>query len=68
MLLTTNEVARILRCTTPTVRRLIKDGELKAISVGAHKRIDSAQLSRFLSNDNDKKGGGRYASTHDKDK
>jgi excisionase family DNA binding protein len=58
-LLTTTEVAKILRVAPNTVRRFIKTGTLPAIAVGAQKRIDSESLIRFL------KQGEEHAITHD---
>ena len=51
------EVARILRVSTPTVRRLIRAGDIPAYVVGSQKRIDLANLNSYL------KGESKHAST-----
>jgi len=47
-LLTTREVAKILRVTPPSVRKIIRSGNLRAVDVGGQKRIDTASLAEFL--------------------
>ena len=49
MLHTIEEVAKILRVSEATVRRLIKSGQLEAIQVGSQYRISQEELDRFLS-------------------
>lgn len=55
MLFKVEEVAKMLRVSDQTIRRLIQDNELTAIKVGRQARIDSAHLSQFLTKTN----GGR---------
>jgi excisionase family DNA binding protein len=45
---TVKEVADLLKVGEPTVRRWIKDGELRAIDVGKGWRISSSDLDAFL--------------------
>jgi excisionase family DNA binding protein len=47
-LLKTSEVARILRVSEQTVRKLIRQRKLNTIAVGRSIRIDSAALANFL--------------------
>ncbi len=47
-LLTLKEAAGILRVCTKTVRRLIKDGKLTAVSAGRQKRIRERDLRAYL--------------------
>ena len=49
MLLTLEEVAEILRVSVQTVRRLINDGELKAIKVRGQLRVKQTDLDDYLS-------------------
>lgn len=49
MLYTIEEVAKILRVSEATVRRLIKSGQLEAIQVGSQYRISQEELDKFLS-------------------
>ena len=49
MLLTIEQVAERLQVSTQTVRRLIKDGKLKAVRVGIQIRVREEDLQRFLS-------------------
>lgn len=46
--LKTSEIAKILRISLPTVRRLIADGQIKAIRVGSQNRVRSDELVRFM--------------------
>ena len=48
MYYTVEEVAKILRVSPPTVRKLIKEGQLKAVRVGVQIRIQKEELDRFL--------------------
>ena len=43
-----SEIAEKLRISTPTVRKLIADGLLSAVSIGVQKRVDSEELARFI--------------------
>lgn len=43
---TIEEVARLLRCHTETVRRMVKRGELAATKAGGKWLIDAATLPR----------------------
>ena len=45
---TVRDVADLLRVSEVTVRRWIKDGELRAIDIGKGWRIDPADLDSFL--------------------
>jgi len=47
-LLTVTEVAKLLRLSGPTVRRLVKSGELEAIRPGRSYRIKAASVTRLL--------------------
>lgn len=60
--LTTEEVAKLIRCQASTVRRLIKSGDLPATRIGNRHRIDAGHLVRFIrkgENDN-----GYHFNTH----
>ena len=46
--LTVKEVGEILRVSTKTVYKLIKDGTVPAVKVGREQRIAKAQLITFL--------------------
>ena len=46
--LTVKEVAEILRVSTKTVYKLIKDGTVPAVKVGREQRIAKAHLITFL--------------------
>lgn len=45
---TVEEVAKILKVSTSTVRKLIKSGKLEAIEVGNQYRVTEEELDRFL--------------------
>jgi excisionase family DNA binding protein len=47
-LLTTHEVAELLRVKEATVRRWIRDGELSAVNLGRDWRVAVIQLEEFL--------------------
>jgi excisionase family DNA binding protein len=47
-LLTLKEAATVLRCSIPTVRRLVNDGELQSVRVGKQLRIDVDEIKRFI--------------------
>ena len=50
-LLTVSEVAERLRCSEPTVRRRIRDGQIPAVKLGQGRsviRIDAAELADWL--------------------
>lgn len=47
-LLTVAEVADVLRVSTMTVYRLIKNGEIAAIRVGKSYRISESELQAYL--------------------
>jgi len=49
MVYTVEEVADILKVSVSTVRRLIKEGQLKTVRVGIQLRITKEELDRFLS-------------------
>lgn len=46
---TVDEVAKMLRVSTETVRKLIAQGEIKAKRVGRQYRISQEALSAYLS-------------------
>ena len=49
--LTVAETADLLRCSEPTVRRRIRDGQLPAVKLGRGRsaiRIDAAELAEWL--------------------
>lgn len=50
MYYTVEEVAKTLRVSPPTVRKLIREGQLKAVRVGVQIRIPKEELDRFLKN------------------
>ena len=50
MYYTVEEVAKTLRVSPPTVRKLIREGQLKAVRVGVQIRIQKEELDRFLKN------------------
>jgi len=50
-LLTTNEVAKILRVTPQTVTKLIRTGVLPAIRVGIRHRVRRDHLLTFIEGD-----------------
>jgi excisionase family DNA binding protein len=47
-LLTTDEVATLLRIDVRTVRRWIGDGQVESVKVGAQYRIPRRSLERFI--------------------
>ncbi len=50
-LLTVAEVAERLRCSEPTVRRRIREGQIPAVKLGHGRsviRIDAAELNNWL--------------------
>lgn len=47
-LLTTSEVARILRCSDKTIWRLIASGKLKAVKTGRCYRFRRHDVSEFI--------------------
>ncbi len=49
MIYTLEQVAEKLQVSVQTVRRLIKEGKLKAIRVGIQMRVTQEELDRFLS-------------------
>lgn len=60
-LLTTNEVADILRTTTRTIERYIKRGELKGPWVGRGYKIQEDEVKRFLAERTGKKPARRIS-------
>jgi excisionase family DNA binding protein len=48
MYYTIEEVADILRVSPQTVRKLIKEKQLKAVRIGVQLRIKKEELDRFL--------------------
>ena len=48
-ILTIEEVADILRVSTVTVRKLIREGKLKSFRVGLQIRIKRVDLDRYIS-------------------
>jgi excisionase family DNA binding protein len=48
MIYTVEEVAKILRVSGATVRRLIKSGELEAFPVGTQYRIKQEALDKYM--------------------
>lgn len=46
-LLTTSQVAAILRCSTEHVRREIQRGRLVGVRVGAHWRVTASSLEAY---------------------
>lgn len=49
MVYTPEEIANLLKISVPTVRRLIREGELEAVPVGKQYRITQEALDKFLS-------------------
>lgn len=48
MVYTVEQVAEILQVSVHTVRRLIKEGKIKAVRVGIQLRVTKEELDRFL--------------------
>lgn len=48
MVYTLEEVADILKVSVSTVRRLIKEGQLKTVRVRTQLRVTKEELDRFL--------------------
>jgi excisionase family DNA binding protein len=48
MLYTVEQVADILQVSPQTVRRLIKEGQIKAVRVGIQLRVKKEELDRYL--------------------
>lgn len=44
---TPHEVAEILRLSYPTVYKLIKNGDIEAIKVGAHYRVPASAIEKL---------------------
>ncbi len=55
LLLTTNDVASLLRVSESTVRRLIRRGELPATRVGGLVRVHRDAVERYAAADHDLK-------------
>lgn len=49
MVYTVEEVAEILKVSTATVRKLIKQRKIKAFSVGSQMRIRKEDLDKYMS-------------------
>jgi len=49
MFYTIEEVAKMLKVSEATVRRLIRNGQLEAVPVGSQYRISQEGLDKFLS-------------------
>lgn len=47
-MITVPELAKRLRVSGPTVRKLITDGKLRALRVGRQWRIPATEVERFL--------------------
>jgi len=47
-MLTLDDVAKILNVSAATVRRLIEDGELKAIKVRGQWRVKQSDLDKYI--------------------
>jgi len=45
---TTHEVASILKTTTRTIQRYIKDGKIQAAPIGGRYKISAEQLKNFI--------------------
>jgi excisionase family DNA binding protein len=61
ILLTCHEVGRLLRLSGPTVRQLLRRGDLAAVKLGAQWRIRLSAVNDLLSG-NKGHGGGREGS------
>jgi excisionase family DNA binding protein len=48
MVYTVEEVAKILRVSTQTVRKLIRQKKLKAFAVGSQLRIKKEELDKYM--------------------
>ena len=57
--LTVKEVSQILRLSTKTVYKLLKDGTIPSVKIGRERRISKCLLVDFL-RQNDKDGLHRY--------
>jgi excisionase family DNA binding protein len=51
MIYTAQEVAKILRVSVETVRKLIKSGQLKSFKVGHQDRITHEDLMAYMNRD-----------------
>jgi excisionase family DNA binding protein len=56
-LLTSNEVADILRVSEPTVRRLIRERSIVVVRIRRTVRVESAEVARYIAAHRD--GAGR---------
>lgn len=45
------EVAKILNVSTPTLLKIIRNGELKVVKVGDMERISSEEVNKYLKKD-----------------
>lgn len=56
-ILTVQEVAEILKLSALTIYKYIKEGQLEAMDLGGHYRIEEVSLRRFMENHRIKKEG-----------
>ena len=54
-LLKPSEVAKILRVSLPTTRKLITEGDIPSIEIGRQYRVDLSDLTKYLAAKQDKK-------------
>lgn len=52
---TPHEVAEILRLSYPTVYKLIKNGDIEAIKLGAHYRVPASAIENMIDKNKDEK-------------
>jgi excisionase family DNA binding protein len=50
------EIANVLRVSTQTVRRLIDSGTIPSVVVGKQRRVESADLDRYLKRTSETEG------------
>lgn len=48
MLLTTEEVAAVLKCSTRAAKELIKDGTIPSVKIGAFRRVPMDEFRAYL--------------------
>ena len=51
---TAHEVAEILRLSYPTVYKLIKNGDIEAVKLGAHYRVPKSAIENMINKNKDK--------------
>jgi excisionase family DNA binding protein len=57
MLITTREMAKELRCSQPTLLRLVREGKVPVLRVGRDFRFDAVAVKKALTDDPIGNGG-----------